>query len=153
MVIETFARIRGKLFAAGKNTNYSAVDYLKRTVAERFQRSDLSKGFFYFPVELGGLDLENPLTPVLLVRDNVFKNPMERIEKAFEWEEEFYVEARRAYNDGEVENSTNSRSAHTPSEDDPFMSLDEYTRYVEEASDALYNAYTDLLEAPVVRTG
>ena len=146
MVIEAFTRIQQKLFSTAGG---SVIDYLKRTIAERFQTTNLSEGFFYFPIELGGLDLQNPLISLLLVRDNAFKEPMERIEKAFEREEELYLEARKAYNDGELENTT-SRLAYAPSEDDPFMSLDEYTRYVEETSNALYHAYTDLLGAPAV---
>ena len=151
MVIETFARIQRQLFSTDEYTDGSVIEYLKRTIAERFQITDLSEGFFYFPIELGGLDLRNPLIPLLLVRDNAPQSPMERIETAFEREEEAYLEARRAYNDGEVEATSSSRLAYIPSEDEPFMSLDEYTRYVEETSDALHDAYTNLLEMPTVR--
>ncbi len=149
MVIQTFARIQRKLFTAERDMDESAIKYLKTMMAERFQTTDMSDGFFYFPIELGGLDLQNPLIPLLLVHKDAYKEPMERIEQAFEREEESYLNARTAYNDGEIA-STNSRSAYVPAEDEPFMSLDEYTRYVEETSYALWDAYTDLLGEPTV---
>ncbi len=120
-------------------------------IAERFEMTEMSDTFFYFPIELSGLDLQSPLIPLLLIRETACKNPMERIEKAFEREEELYFEARNAYNDGKVESNTNSRFAYIPGEDEPFMILDEYTRYLEETSFPLWEAYTDLFKEPEVR--
>lgn len=151
LIIESFARIQRKLFTAGKDIEDSAIGYLKRMVAERFQMTDISHGFFYFPIELGGLDLQNPLIPLLLVHADAYQDPMERIEQAFEREEESYLDARKAYNDGEIGSHTNSRSAYVPAEDEPFMSLEEYTRYLEETSYPLWDAYTDLLGEPRIR--
>lgn len=102
-------------------------------------------------LELGGLDLQNSLIPLILVHEDANKDPMERIEKAFEREEELYLDARKAHNDGEIASNTNNRSVYVPADDEPFMSLEEYTRYVEETSFELRDAYTDLLEEPRVR--
>ena len=120
-------------------------------IAERFEMTELSDGLFYFPIELSRLDLQNPFIPLLLVRETAYKKPMERIEKAFEQEEGLYLKARNAYNNGEVEGNTNSRFTHIPEVDKPFVSLDEYTRYLEETSFPVWEAYTSLLGEPEVR--
>jgi hypothetical protein len=56
-------------------------------------------GFFYFPVELDGLDLGNPFIQPLAVRKRAIKTLTERIELASEYEEEEYETAKKKFND------------------------------------------------------
>ena len=68
-------------------------------------------------------------------------------------EEGLYLHARKAYNDGGVAGNTNSRFAYAPALDEPLTSLKECTHCLEESSLPLWDAYTDLLGEPQVRTG
>lgn len=144
MAIEGFTRIQRGLFATGKATDKSVTETLKTKLAERFNVTSVPDGFLFFPTELGGLDLQNPLIPLLLVRESADKDPRERLERASEAEEDLYEESKKAYENGQV------RSQY-PSKPQPFMSLDEYTRYREETSIPLLRAYTELLKVPKVQ--
>ncbi|MCJ1455726.1 hypothetical protein MMC28_006082 [Mycoblastus sanguinarius] len=147
MVIETFQKIQRGIFST-PDSGGNVTEHLRRKVIERFGLNDVPDGFLYFPIELGGLGLRNPLIPLLLVRDNAFENPMERIDRAFEEEVNHYNQAKKAYDEGNIKSTTAQILKH----DEPFMSFDEYTRYREETSDPLWYAYSALLEAPTERT-
>lgn len=142
MSIEAFTRIQRGLFAAGRTADRSVTKTLKTKLAERFNITNVPDGFLYFPTELGGLDLQNPIIPLLLVRESADKNPKERFERAFEEEEELYEKAKKAYENGQVDNHMSRLK------NEPFMSLGEYTRYREETSGPLLTAYTELLKVP-----
>lgn len=146
MAIEAFTRIQRGLFATDNATDKSVTETLKTKLTVRFNVTNVPDGFLYFPTELGGLDLQNPIIPLLLVRESADKNPRERLEKAVEAEEELYEEAKKAYDNGQVRNQHRSLLK----DDEPFMSFDEYTRYREETSIPLLNAYTELLKVPRV---
>lgn len=144
MAIEAFSRVQHGLFAAGHTTNMSVTETLKTKLAERFNVKNVPDGFLYFPTELGGLDLQNPTIPLLLVRESADKNPRERLQRALEAEEGLYEQAKNAYANGQV------RNQYVPIPKESFMSLDEYTRYREETSTPLLRAYTSLLKVPRV---
>lgn len=162
LVITTFHTIQQRLFVDAFSSN-SLVDYLKKTIEKRFNIKDLPDGFFYFPVELGGLDVRNPLVPLLLVREverseaekqkaigeiQKQKDPKEWIEEAFEIEEKEYERLKKRYDAGDV-SARSSRTLKAKDDDEPFMSLDEFTRYREETSTYLHSVYETLQTAPV----
>ena len=146
MAIEALTRIQRGLFATDNAADKSITETLKTKLTERFNVTNVPDGFLYFPTELGGLDLQNPIIPLLLVRESADKNPGEWLEKAFEEEEELYEEAKKAYDNGQVRN----RHLSLVKDDEPFMSFDEYTRYREETSIPLLKAYTELRKVPRV---
>ncbi|KAL9006278.1 MAG: hypothetical protein Q9188_000935 [Gyalolechia gomerana] len=163
MVITTFDKIQQRLFKDAFGSS-SLVDYLKKTIAEKFNVKDLPDGFFYFPIELGGLDVRNPLIPLLLVREvegsdaekermigeiQKQKDPKEWIEEAFELEEEAYERLKKRYDKGDV--SAPSNRMLKAKDDESFMSLEEFTRYREETSAYLWNAYNQLQKEPEVK--
>ena len=88
MAIEAFTRIQRGLFATDNAADKSVTETLKTKLTVRFNVTNVPDGFLYFPTELGGLDLQNPIIPLLLVRESADKNPGDRVEKAFEAEEE-----------------------------------------------------------------
>ncbi|KAL8736353.1 MAG: hypothetical protein Q9181_002458 [Wetmoreana brouardii] len=162
MVISTIDKIQQRLFSDAFGAS-SLIGYLKRIIAERFNVTDLPDGFFYFPIELGGLQLRNPLIPLLLVRavegteaqkDRMVgehkkqKDPKEWIQEAFEKEETEYENLKKRFDEGEVR-GTRDKSYRL--ENQPFMSLEEYTRYREETSAHLFNAYDALRQEPEVQ--
>jgi len=59
-MIDTLARIQHELFADG-----GAIGYLRQTIKERFDTTDLPEGYFYFPLSSGGLDLRNTMLELL----------------------------------------------------------------------------------------
>ncbi|KAL8780149.1 MAG: hypothetical protein Q9213_006604 [Squamulea squamosa] len=163
MVINTFDKIQQRLFSESFGAS-SMTDYLKRVIAERFNVKDIMDGFLYFPSEIGGLDLRNPLIPLLLVREvedtwvekerrvgyhKKQKDPKEWIQEAFEMDEAFYETCKKRYDEGNVVST--SDKAYRPKEDEPFMSLEEFNLYREETSTALLDAYRSLREEPRVK--
>ncbi|KAI4116366.1 MAG: hypothetical protein LQ345_003200 [Seirophora villosa] len=157
MVIATFSHIQRRLFSDTFGAA-SLLEYLKRIIEERFH--------------LGGLDVRNPLIPLLLAREvedtaaqqerkigavEKQKHPKEWIQEAFERDEAEYEVYKKRYDDGEVigEHNNNSKKLnnHTNNdtddeEDRPFMSFAEFTAYREDTSLPLLDAYFRLREAP-----
>lgn len=68
----------------------SVTDYLRGVIAERFNVNDLPDGFFYFPVELGGLELRNTFIPFLAMREDIKRSPKRTLQKAFLEDENNY---------------------------------------------------------------
>ncbi|KAI4186004.1 MAG: hypothetical protein L6R41_003775 [Letrouitia leprolyta] len=165
MVITTFDQIQQRLFLDAFGSS-SLVDYLKKIVGERFNVKDLPDGFFYFPVELGGLGVRNPLIPLLLVREvegseaekqraigeiKKQKDPKEWIEEALELEEAEYEKLKKRYDAGDISPRSDSRVRKTKGDDESFMSIEEFTNYREETSAYLHNAYEQLQTSPNIR--
>jgi hypothetical protein len=148
MVMETFLRIQRVLFGDGKGHEDDVATYLKRKLAEKFQVTNVPDGFLNFPIELGGLDVQNPIIPLMLARESTDENPMEAIDLAIEGEEKKYEEAKKAYENGEERGSSQSRLTLFSPEDEPFMSLEEFKRYPEETSTLLAREYSRLQKLP-----
>lgn len=142
MVIKSFQKIQSKLFSAEAARGGNFIDHLRSKLYDRFGVVDIPDGFFLFPVELGGLGLVNPFIPLFEVQKDSLADPMKQIQLALEHEETNYERAKE-----EWENGTKSRYSALAHED--FMSLDEYTRYLEETSVHLARAYKRLMTAPM----
>ena len=142
MVMEAFKRIQSRLFAADGLTGVSALGHLKAKLNARFGIEDAPDGFFYFPTKLGGLGLLNPLIPLFNVYEQSLKDPKTPVQVAIEAEEARYERVKKDWDDGTLFPQHHGRS------DEPFMSLKEYTQYLEETSADLYQAYKRLMEVP-----
>ena len=154
MIIETFSHMQRSLFADSGAANVT--EYLRSVLSERFGMDDsVPDGFFYFPVELGGLGLRNPFINAFATYRQSFRDPGDRIERGFEEEREAYDAAKERWDVGDTRRSKRHKrreqnpvlSKDTKAEE-PFMSFDEYTMYREENSEPLRNAYVDLLDFP-----
>ena len=141
MAIEAFEKIQRRLFASDKLPGDNVIEHLRLKLSHRFDVPHIPDGFFYFLVELGGLGLRNPFVPPFLIHKHSEKDPVEIVEKAFELEEEDYAKAKKCYETG----TSRSRFQRTSTDVDSFMSLEEYTSYVEETSPHLGQAYTNPL--------
>jgi hypothetical protein len=145
MQIETFEHIQRKLFGGDKGGDENVTDYLREVIKERFGVTDLPDGFFYLPIELGGLELRSPFIPLFMQVRHPLISPRWRIDWAFEKEEKEYNRLRGKYESGEY-NPHRTSKAYIPHVDEPFMSLEEFTSFMEETSRHLHDTYEELME-------
>ena len=66
-LIDTLARIQRELFPESTESvgGGGAVGYLRKTLKDRFDVTDLPEGYFYFPITSGGLELRNAMLELL----------------------------------------------------------------------------------------
>lgn len=152
MLLETFARIQSKLFPTG-----SVTDYLRGVIREKFSTDrDLPDGFFYWPVEMGGLELKNPSIELLAMRERIRQTPDFILQRASDLDDDEFVAAKEKF---EKESTGFGLSGHISREarraieqsvagSEGFMALEEFSRYREETSTNLLTAYNRLLEIP-----
>ncbi|KPI36782.1 uncharacterized protein AB675_11805 [Cyphellophora attinorum] len=150
-VLSTLEKAQRKLF--DDSTACSVVEYLKQTLATRFDISNIPEGYIFFPSALGGLELRNPFVLLLQLRDNVSKDPQAAIEKFIEGEREAYRNAKQKFTKYDGRANRYSPNTWAPEDKDTFFSFDEFTRYREEfmpthGSHGLAATYTDLLQRP-----
>lgn len=141
MAISTLSRIERSLFPDSPS---GVTDHLRKMIAERFGIHDLPEGFFYFPVELGGLELLNPYVPLLAMREDIKQSPLGRLHKARLEDEKDYHAAKEVFDKSGGRRDSEDESAESAT----FMSLDEYTKYAESFSIPLLQAYRDLARIP-----
>jgi hypothetical protein len=154
-ILATHQQIQKTIFD-GKDV----AQYVKSMIADRFGVQDLADGFLYFPVQLGGLELQSPFVSPLQVRDNVAKTSTEILDRFEENERQEYRRRKADFDKGnEPEGRDSVRDpGWKPSEGaDEFMSFEEYTKYREEftpedAENFLLMAYNELLETPMERS-
>ncbi|KAF2835823.1 hypothetical protein M501DRAFT_941012 [Patellaria atrata CBS 101060] len=152
MVIETFEHIQLKLFSDTGSGNVT--DYLRGMLKERFGAEHVPDGFFYFPVELGGLELRNPFVTLYTSYKLSPRNVTKRIDQAFEEETDEYDRLKKQWNKGELASQQRRSRVIRPQDasesesDEPFMTFEEFTRYQEETSTHLSKAFSFLLAVP-----
>lgn len=154
MIIETYEHIQRSLFKDAGTANVT--DYLRTMLKDRFGTDDsVPDGFFYFPFQTGGLGLQNPIINAFATYRKSFRDPGERIDRAFELEQAEYDGLKERWDSGE---HRPKRSKYSPlprdesgaetEGDEPFMSFEEFTRYREETSTHLRDAYSNLQQCP-----
>ncbi|KAL8805757.1 MAG: hypothetical protein Q9182_001790 [Xanthomendoza sp. 2 TL-2023] len=157
-ILATHKRIQQRIFSSSSTTatsdpqlsggGGSVIEYLKQTIKQRFGVSDIPDGYFYFPPELGCLDLRNPFIPLLQLRPTIPQNPHSLLDRFQTAEKDAYRAAKHAYDNN-----------HTPlvdphfrpdGETRDFFTFEEYTKYREEVHYGfefdLQDTYTALLE-------
>ena len=156
-MLATHQRIQQAIFEGTQAR--SVVEYLKVTIQERFGVTDVPDGFFFFPVELGGLDLRSPFVGLLQIRDSIANDPSDFLERFEEKERDAYREAKSDFEKGEtarLRDGCDDPHWKPSSGADDFMTFAEYTKYREEfaAEDqdySLLEVYKDLLRRPSER--
>ncbi|KAG8163228.1 hypothetical protein KVR01_006525 [Diaporthe batatas] len=94
-MLATHKRIQQQIFSSGSGAggmgkSSSIIDHLRKTIQQRFGIADVPDGYFYFPVALGGLDLQSPFIPLLQIRDSVLESQDKLFEQMLEAEKEAY---------------------------------------------------------------
>jgi hypothetical protein len=140
----------------------SIVDYLKKVLAQRFGVSNIPDAYLFFPVELGGLDLQSPFISTLQIRDSVLEDPSSLIDAFVETEKDCYHHAKTAFEKGDVDSEDYALREDPdwePAEQqdrETFLSFEEFTRWREEFSmlglrhqlNGLAVLYGELLKKP-----
>ena len=154
MIIETYEHIQRSLFEGTDTTNVT--EYLRMKLKEKFDIDDsVPDGFFYFPFETGGLGLQNPLINAFATYRKSFRDPGERIDRASELEQADYDSLKESWDSG-THRPKHTKYSPLPEDesgtdaegDVPFMSFEEFTRYREETSTHLQDAYSNLQDCP-----
>ena len=132
----------------------SFVDYLKDVIAARQGIDDIPDGYFYWPTELGGLEIQSPFIKLLQVRAGSLVDA-EKLFTDFEAAERVrYRLAKQHFEEGEPAKKRRRTidPSFRPEDPDNFMTFEEYTKYREELnygySGQLVNCYKRLLERP-----
>lgn len=140
-MLETHKRIQRQIFSASGKDGFGAassiVDYLKTCIGERFGIRDIPDGYFYFPTDLGGLDLHSPFISLLQIRDSVLQSGDSLFEEMAEAERSGYNRLKASFDNnprglrrpGFQESLWNPESKH---DQETFFSFDEFTRHRED---------------------
>lgn len=90
MILETHRRMQHKLFGNSSATGNSVTEYLKNLITENFGITNAPDAFLYFPEELGGLGLRNPFISLLVIRENLGRDPPKKLLDFFDMEKRAY---------------------------------------------------------------
>ncbi|CAG7987690.1 unnamed protein product [Penicillium nalgiovense] len=153
MAIATLSRIERTLFNKTSDDKTPSdqingvTDYLRTVIAERFDIHDLPDGFFYYPIELGGLGLLNPFIRLLAMRESIKDTPRKLLHKASLRDEREYEAAKEKFKKDGADASSQFWSEWS-GKSKSFMSLEDYTRYPEMFSPSLVGVYKQLTKVP-----
>ncbi|EPS42718.1 hypothetical protein H072_3318 [Dactylellina haptotyla CBS 200.50] len=140
-MLETFQRIQQRVFGATTTGGVGA--HLKQMITDKFGVADIPDGYLYFPIKMGGLELQNPFINLYLVRDRLSADPKELMDKFFEEEETQYENAKKRFQ---------SRKDARPAKlkDVEFPTFEEYTAHREYDSSELAEVFEKLMDEPVI---
>ncbi|KAF2730340.1 hypothetical protein EJ04DRAFT_473962 [Polyplosphaeria fusca] len=154
-ILQTFAQIQGELF---DDHSGSVTDYLREQIKNRFGVEDVPDSFFFLPEEFGGLGLKNPFIPFFLLKEDLMKDPHDRIEefraeerKAYKEHAEAFAALTHAQRKHRFKYAFDEDKTHASIIDEPFFSFEEYTMHREAYSRLLKSAYLDLMAKPTVQ--
>lgn len=148
-MLATHRHIQSSIFDGG-----NVVQFLKDIIAARFGVADVPDGFLFFPVELGGLDLQSPFVGLLQIREAVVEDPALLLDTFFEAERKDYTTAQQAFDRGDTARSRWSveDAKFLPEEPDVFFPFDEFVRFRESyrttGTADLLAVYRDLMKRP-----
>ncbi|KAL6408375.1 hypothetical protein AUP68_08232 [Ilyonectria robusta] len=162
-MLATHERIQRQIFSTlpdGEEKVSSVAEYLQKAISQRFGISDVPDGYLYFPMELGGLDLQSPFIPLLQIRDEVLESPAELLDQFEQGERDAYEWDKARFLDGSINHERYALdepdwAPESARDRDTFMPFEEYVRYREEmhfehrhASTALHQVFDQLMQRP-----
>ncbi|SPO02045.1 uncharacterized protein DNG_04718 [Cephalotrichum gorgonifer] len=171
-MLETHNRIQKEVFSGSGDDDVksmgSVVAYLKKILSDRFAVENTPDGFFYFPAELGGLDLKSPFITLLQIRDSVPVSSTDIFSAVAKSEREAYEREKTAYI-GRMTNNIryDANNMHNPgfnaqhardqaAASTKFLSFAEFIKYREEFnfrhSFQVSHAFKRLMAKPMERS-
>lgn len=97
MILETHRRMQQKLFGHTSAAGNSVTEHLKNLISEHFGVADVPDAFLYFPEELGGLGLRNPFVSLLVIRENLERDPPKKLLEFFDMEKKAYGSQKQQF--------------------------------------------------------
>ncbi|CAO2650242.1 Nn.00g015340.m01.CDS01 [Neocucurbitaria sp. VM-36] len=154
-ILETHANMQRQLF---KIHGGSVTNYLREQILERFSVDNVPDSFFFLPEDFGGLGVKNPFIPFFVLKDQVLKDPLNRIAEFRKDEKRAYKEASEVFaalSDADkhrrLRKALGESSKHVSVLSEPFFSFEEYTAHRETYSYELLCAFDELMLKPSVR--
>ncbi|KAH6979001.1 hypothetical protein EDB82DRAFT_506872 [Fusarium venenatum] len=138
----------------------SVAEYLKKELGERFGIKDIPDGYLYFPMELGGLDLQSPFIPLMQIKDQLIDDPAKLMFDFEEPERNAYEKYKELFAKGWPRREKYSLDEpdwepESQYDKDNFMPFQEFTRYREsyffdhfKGSGRLHRVFRNLLKRP-----
>ncbi|GAB1206126.1 hypothetical protein APSETT445_004807 [Aspergillus pseudonomiae] len=158
MMLATHERIQRRVFsidAEGGKSDVSVIQFLRDIICSRFNVVSVPDGYFFLPIELGGLELSSPFIRLVGLRDSVVEDPSILLDKFLDVERDSYASAKLRYE--KRFNNNQHITAHNqgfiPVDAHTFMSFEEYIRYRELLGygyiGELKEVYDTLLQRPM----
>ena len=144
----------GQKITEGDQRSGSVIEFLKSIIEQRFGVTDIPDGYFFFPTELGGLDVQNPFIGLLQIRDSILDQPSELLDEFEEAEAEDYKIAKKDFESGVTKryHSAMEDPDFVPQDPNTFFSFEEYTKYREQFhcgyKNELVEIFDKLLQKP-----
>jgi hypothetical protein len=154
-MISTFARIQQALFPSSTVTRE-----LAKKVSERYGVQDIPDGVWYWPTQIGGLELRSPFVSLYSMRETMRKSASKILAESDEKEELAYFRQKTKFESdvrlyGKPQHRSSNLWGHSPTREsdspsfgETFMAYDEFIRYRECRSQGLHDAYEELLTIP-----
>ena len=153
-ILKTFADMQSELF---ESNNGNVTEYLREQIQRRFDVPDVPDAFFFLSEDLGGLGLLNPFVPFFILKDQLIRNPMDRVKEFLDKEKKRYKEAKETFEALSIRDRQRRYEVCYANEkdakfsDEPFFPFEEYTAYRETYSAELKLAYDDLIKEPKMK--
>ncbi|OGM41667.1 hypothetical protein ABOM_009953 [Aspergillus bombycis] len=157
MMLATHERIQRRVFsldAEGGKSDVSVIQFLRDIICSRFNVASVPDGYFFLPIELGGLELSSPFIHLVGLRDSVLSDPTTVLDKFLDNERDAYAAAKLRYEKRLNNNQhiTAHNQGFVPADAHTFMSFEEYIRYRELLgygyTGELKEVYDTLLQRP-----
>ncbi|KAM0548375.1 hypothetical protein ACHAO7_006802 [Fusarium culmorum] len=138
----------------------SVAEYLETELGKRFGVKDIPDGYLYFPMELGGLDLQSPFISLMQVQDQLLEDPSKLLVDFDEAERDAYEGYKENFVNGRVKQWRYSLDdpdwvPESQHDKDNFMSFQEFARYREfycfahfKGHERLDRVFRELLKRP-----
>ncbi|OQO10154.1 hypothetical protein B0A48_04511 [Cryoendolithus antarcticus] len=154
-MLATHQRIQQEAFldsADGQHSNI--IKHLQHIIADRFNTTNIPDGYFFFPNELGGLEIQSPFITLLQLRDTVISDFPKVFSDVFAAEKAAYLSAKKTFEDGKVQRRYGKvlDAEFRPQDHETFFSYEEYSKFRETLpasySENLVDIWTRLLRKP-----
>lgn len=153
-ILDTHADMQRQLFATHGG---SVTNYLREQIRERFKVDDIPDSFFFLSEEFGGLGVRNPFISFFLLKDQLLRDPLDRLKQFRTAELEAYKQAAEEFanltesgKQRRLRTGLGESSKHNSIMDKEFFSFEDFTSHRELYSQHLLSAFDSLMVRPRV---
>ena len=161
-MLATHERIQRKIFASSadvpkalsRNGGGSVVEFLRQIMENRFGIKDVPDGYFFFPSEMGGLEIRSPFINLVQLREATEKQPSKLVGDFLDNERESYRMAKMRFESGETHQAHDDREDPNfePHDANTFFSFEEFVKHREVSDPELRKLLKHLLAPPTEQT-